>query len=69
MKHAKLGNQKAFDLSFGFNKNLVGMELWNHVHSKHVTKFSLLLTDIVTPQLSDSSIRIISVLVLFCFFY
>ena len=26
MKHAKLGNQKAFDLSFGFYKNLVGME-------------------------------------------
>ena len=51
MKHAKLGNQKAFDLSFGFNKNLVGMESWNHVHSKHVTKFSLLLTDIMTPQL------------------
>ena len=27
MKHAKLGNQIAFDLSFGFYKNLVGMEL------------------------------------------
>ena len=26
MKHAILGNQKAFDLSFGFYKNLVGME-------------------------------------------
>lgn len=26
MKHAKLGNQKSFDLLFGLNKNLVGME-------------------------------------------
>ena len=79
MKHAKLGNQKAFDLSFGFYKNLVGMEslvlfapickvnLGLESRSQETRdQVSLLLTDIMTPQLSDSSIRIILVLVKEC---